>query len=125
MPLLELFAPETYPTARTEIRAYTIAAFRVAQSSDQLSLVQMPKDVIDFLTKRRATGYWKQQGWLEEADGDYKLTAAGLVTCQSALASQLGTHNTSASEVSYWEAQFRHNSNLPRRASFEVSQEFC
>jgi hypothetical protein len=119
MPTLKLFAPDTYPTKRTEIRAYTIAAFRVAQGSDQLSLVPMSKPIVDFLTKRRAVGYWKEQGWLEEQEGSYRLTAPGLVTCQSALANQLPSHNTSATHVSYWETQFRHNTDLPRHESFE------
>jgi hypothetical protein len=116
---LQLFAPDTYPTKRAEVRAYTIAAFRVAQSSDQLALVLMSKQLIDFLVKGRAIGYWKDQGWLEEAEANYRLTAAGLVTCQSALANQLATHNTSAADVSFWVTQFRHNTDLPRHASFE------
>jgi hypothetical protein len=52
---LQLFAPETYPTKPTEIRAYTIAAFRVAQTSNQLSLVAMQKSIVGFLVKGTST----------------------------------------------------------------------
>ncbi len=116
---IQLFAPETYPTKQTEVRAYTVAAFRTAQNSDQLSLVPMRKDVVDFLVKRRALGYWKDKGWLEEGGDGYRLTAAGLVICQSALANQLASHNTSAAEVGYWAHQFCSNQALPRKATFE------
>lgn len=116
---IELYTPETYPTKQSEIRAYTVAAFRTAQASDQLSLIPMRKDVINFLVKRRALGYWKEKGWLEEGNDSYRLTAAGLVICQSALANQLPSHNTSAAEVGYWVDQFRSNRALPRRGSFE------
>jgi hypothetical protein len=112
------YAPNFYPTKRTEIRAYTIAAFRVAQRSDQLSLVPMPKALINFLIKERAVSYWKMKGWLEEDNESYRLSADGLVVCQSALAAQLPTHNTTARSTEYWVAQFQENSQLLRSATF-------
>ena len=116
---LRLFAPEAYPTGRAELRAYTVAAFRVAQGSDQLSLIPMSKPIVDFLVKRRAIGYWKEKGWLEESDAGYRLSPAGLVLCQSALATQLPTHNTTADHVMYWVDQFLSNTGLPRTAVIE------
>lgn len=113
-----LFAPARYPTARAEIRAYTIAAFRIAQGSDQLSLVAMPKNVIAFLVKGRAIGYWQEKGWLEEEAVAYRLTPEGLVVCQSALAQQLPSHNTRATNVAFWVNQFQTNSSLPRSELF-------
>lgn len=118
---LQLYAPETYPTRRAEIRAYTVAAFRVAQGSDQLSLVAMPKAIVDFLVKGRAIGYWKEKGWLSEGTDGYRLSAEGLVLCQSALAQQLPTHNTTAGDVQYWVDQFLQNSRLPRSATIVVN----
>ncbi|OGS97874.1 MAG: hypothetical protein A3K04_04685 [Gallionellales bacterium RBG_16_56_9] len=115
---IQLYAPDTYPTKRAEIRAYTIAAFRVSQQSDQLSLVAMPKAIVDFLIKGRAIGYWNEKRWLTETPDGYRLTAEGLVICQSALAEQLPTHNTTARNVEYWVNQFRHNTKLPRSAAF-------
>jgi hypothetical protein len=112
------YAPNLYPTNRTEIRAYTIAAFRVAQRSDQLSLVPMPKALVDFLIKERAVSYWKMKQWLEEDNQCYRLSADGLVVCQSALAAQLPTHNTTARSTEYWVAQFQQNTQLPRTATF-------
>jgi hypothetical protein len=118
--VFQLHAPATYPTSRVQIRAYTVAAFRVAQASDQLSLVPMRKDVLDFLIKGRALGYWLENRWLER-DGDaYRLTKDGLVTCQSALAAQLKTHNTDASTVAYWVEQFQSNAALGRHETFDV-----
>lgn len=116
---LQLFAPATYPTARAELRAYTVAAFRVAQGSDQLSLIAMSKPIVDFLVKKRAIGYWKEKGWLEESEVGYRLSPAGLVLCQSALAAQLPTHNTTANQVGYWVDQFMNNTQLSRTAVFE------
>lgn len=116
--IIQLFAPAVYPTARTELRAYTIAAFRVAQRSEQLSLIAMPKPIVDFLVKGRAVGYWQEKGWLTEQQDGYHLSAEGLVVCQSALAEQLPTHNTSATNVEYWVSQFLNNTTLPRSAQF-------
>ena len=115
---IELFAPAIYPRARAELRAYTIAAFRVAQASDQLSLIAMPKPIVEFLIKGRAIGYWKEKGWLTEQQDGYSLSADGLVVCQSALADQLPTHNTSSKDVGFWVEQFLNNRDLPRRAQF-------
>ncbi len=112
------YAPDLYPTKRTEIRAYTIAAFRVAQRSNQLSLVPMPKALVDFLIKERAVSYWKMKQWLEEDSECYRLSAGGLVVCQSALAAQLPTHNTTARNTEYWVTQFQQNTQLPRTATF-------
>lgn len=117
-----LYAPDIYPTNRIEMRAYTIAAFRVAQQSDQLSLVPMSKEILIFLMKERAIAYWKGNQWLEETDNLFKLSASGLVLCQSALAAQLPTHNTTATNTEYWEAQFRTNTHLSRRATFSTLQ---
>jgi hypothetical protein len=117
---IQLFAPDVYPTGRTELRAYTVAAFRIAQGSDQLSLVAMAKPVLDFLVKARALGYWVEKSRLIREDACYRLTPEGLVICQSALAQQLPTHNTTATQVGYWVHQFRWNNELPRGGSFEL-----
>ena len=111
----QLFAPEIYPKARKEMRAYTIAAFRVAQSSEQLSLIPMSKTIISFLLKERATGYWKENEWLIEHENSFNLSASGLVICQNALAEQLTTHNTSTEHVEFWVDQFFNNTSLPRK----------
>jgi hypothetical protein len=111
---LRLFAPKDYPTKHAERRAYTIAAFRIAQESDQLSLVSMPKPVITFFMKDTATQYWMKKGWLHERDDAFHLSGEGLVICQSALAEQLASHNTDAATVQYWVQQFTSNTSLPR-----------
>lgn len=117
---LQLFAPDVFPSSPGEQRAYIIAAFRIAQRSDQLSLIAMSKTLLEFLLKKRALGYWIQKGWLIEVDQGYRLTDQGLVICQSALADQLATHNTTADRVAYWENEFRRNSQLPRAETFRI-----
>lgn len=116
--MIQLFAPELYPTSKAELRAYTIAAFRVAQRSEQLSLIAMPKPIIDFLMKDSAVKYWKTKEWLTEESDGYHLSAAGLVVCQSALAGELPTHNTNVTNVEYWLGQFLNNTALPRSGQF-------
>jgi len=116
---IQLFAPAVYPTSRFDIRAYTIAAFRIAQKSDQLSLVAMSMPIIDFLIKDRAIRYWKKKEWLNEHEDGYHLTPEGLVVCQSALADQLSTHNTNAASINFWVNEFRTNNSLPRSAQFD------
>lgn len=117
---LQLFAPDVFPSAPAEVRAYTVAAFRIAQRSDQLSLIAMSKPLLEFLLKKRALGYWIQKSRLIEVDLGYRLTDQGLVICQSALADQLATHNTTADRVAYWENEFRRNSQLPRAETFRI-----
>ena len=117
-----LFAPAVYPSARVEIRAYAIAAFRVAQNNDQLSLIAMPKRMIHFLVKVRAIGYWKEKRWLTEQSDGYRLTTDGLVVCQSALADQLPTHNTAATNVEFSVHQFRTNTSLSRSERFKGAE---
>ncbi|EZP32702.1 hypothetical protein [Pseudomonas sp. RIT288] len=117
---LQLFAPEAFPTAHSEVRAYTIAAFRVAQASDQLSLIAMSKPLLEFLVKKRALGYWLSRGRLIQEVHGYRLTERRLVDCQSALALQLPTHNTTASQVAFWVNEFCSNAELKRTATFEI-----
>lgn len=117
---LQLFAPDVFPSSPGEKRAYIIAAFRIAQRSDELSLITMSKPLLVFLLKKRALGYWIQKGWLIEEEDGYHLTARGLDVCQSALADQLATHNTTADQVTYWVNEFRSNSQLPRAETFRI-----
>jgi hypothetical protein len=118
MPTFTLFSPENYPTKPTEIRAYTVAAFRLAQNSDQLSLIPMRKDLLLFLIKERALGYWLAKGRLKDGGNVITLTPDGLVVCQQALANQLTIYNATPSEVQYWTLQFTRNNSLPRQTTF-------
>jgi hypothetical protein len=115
MTYVTLYAPDIYPRKHAEIRAYTVAAFRVAQGSDQLSLVAMRKELLRFLVKDRALRYWTTMGWLRERDGSVSLTAEGLAQCQQALAGQLASHNTGAGHIAFWIREFTLNAALPRR----------
>lgn len=120
MPTITLYAPDNYPRKQNEIRSYTVAAFQVVQRTDQLSLVRMRKDMLRFLIKEKAFGYWIGKGWLQDDGSHATLLAGGLVTCQQARANQLPGYNAGASEIDYWTKQFTENSALPRSASFSV-----
>ena len=126
MPLTQpvrFYAPEDFPDKQAEIRAYTIAAFRVAQSGaaeagEPLSLADMQRNLVDFLIKGRALDYWKKQHWLQSTGMTYRLTEQGLAICQKAAAP--ASPSAGPADVSYWEKQFRENAALPRKKTIRV-----
>lgn len=115
-----LYAPDNYPSKKKEIRAYTVAAFQVAQRTDQLSLVPMRRDMVRFLIKDRAFGYWKTNGWLQDEGMHAVLLPSGLEVCRQAMANQQAGFSADPCEISYWTRQFTMNSALPRIGTFSV-----
>ena len=116
---VKLFAPEAFPQKQAEIRAYTVAAFRVAQwlrTGDSLSLLDMPKKVVDFLIKGRALDYWKRQQWLQATPTSYRLTEPGLAICLKPAAEGA----SGPADIGWWETQFRGNEGWPRRKTFRM-----
>jgi hypothetical protein len=81
-----------------------------------LSLLDMPKKIVDFLIKGRALDYWKKQQWLQATPTSYKLTEAGLEICRKAdaVAAQGPT------DAGWWEAQFLSNTAWPRYKTFRL-----
>lgn len=87
-----------------EMRALTIAAFRVAQNNTQLSIRAMDRELLLFLVAGSATAlsYWVTEGRLTESSAGYALTATGLVECQNTLLGQVGSYSTTEEAVQEW-----------------------
>jgi len=120
---VKLFAPADFPQKQAEIRAYTVAAFRIASVASvasvgggggDLSLLDMPKKIVDFLIKGRALDYWKKQQWLQATPTSYRLTEAGLEICRKAD----GVASAGAADAGWWEGQFVANTQWPRYKTF-------
>ena len=127
---VKFYAPEDFPEKQAEIRAYTVAAFRVAQSgaapsAEPLAPVYMQRNLVDFLIKGRAIDYWKKQRWLQGDGMTYRLTEEGLAIC--AKSPSTGAMPAGAApgptDVAYWEQQFRENAALPRKKTLRVRVE--
>jgi hypothetical protein len=121
---VKFYAPEDFPEKQAEIRAYTVAAFRVAQSglaasAEPLAPVDMQRNLVDFLIKGRAIDYWKKQRWLQGDGMTYRLTEEGLAICAKSPLTASGTPGPA--DVAYWDSQFRSNSSLPRKKTLRVA----
>ena len=111
------FSADRYPTSnkeaeymglsgkyRAEVRAMTIAAFRIAQNNSVISDELMNSTLLHFLLadSDTAVNYWKREGRLEEGEGGYYLTAAGLAECEDSLHGRTRGYNTTESNVRQW-----------------------
>jgi len=87
-----------------EMRAMTIAAFRVAQNNDQLSQVMMDAEVLGFLLadSRSAINYWIENNRLSRSGTGYRLEPAGVVECQNTLLGRSGAYSTTEAKVREW-----------------------
>ncbi len=92
-------------TKNKEVRALTIAAFRVAQNNSQLSTALMSYDLLLFLLagSKTALNYWINKGQLSEEPRGYRLTPAGLTECQDTLLGRAGAYSTTESKVLEWQ----------------------
>jgi hypothetical protein len=123
---VKFFAPEAFPEKQAEIRAYTVAAFRVAQSgaapsSEPLAAVDMQRNIVDFFIKGRAIDYWKKQRWLQGDGMTYRLTEEGLAICaKNPIAAGGAPAEAGPADVFYWEKQFRENAALERKKTLRV-----
>ncbi|MCS6134161.1 hypothetical protein G3496_04365 [Shewanella baltica] len=92
-------------TKNKEVRALTIAAFRVAQNNSQLSTVIMNRDLLLFLLANSDTAlkYWIEKRRLIEVLGGYRLTPDGLTECQNTLLGLSGAYSTTEQKVQEWQ----------------------
>lgn len=92
-------------TRNKEVRALTIAAFRVAQNSSQLSTAKMNKDLLLFLLagSRTAFNYWIEERRLIKEGACYRLTPTGLAECQDTLLGRAGAYSTTEVKVQEWQ----------------------
>ena len=112
-----LFAPAQYPRSNAEcearglggsrnkeMRALTIAAFRVAQNNEQLSTRAMNRELLLHLVAGSTTAlnYWVSEGRLSESSVGYELTPIGLTECQNTLLGLAGNYNTTEEKVQEW-----------------------
>lgn len=95
-------------TRNKEVRALTIAAFRVAQNSSQLSTARMNGDLLLFLLagSRTAFKYWIEKGRLVEEAESFRLTPTGLAECQDTLLGNAGAYSTTEAKVQEWQHRF-------------------
>lgn len=87
-----------------EMRALTIAAFRLAQNSTQLSMRGMNGELLLYLLagSTSALGHWVGKGRLSLEAGSYALTPEGLAECQNTLLGQAGAYSTTEAKVQEW-----------------------
>lgn len=97
-----------------EMRALTIAAFRVAQNQTQLSTRAMDGELLLYLLAGSATalGHWVSKGRLSQLQSGYQLTPTGLVECQDTLLGQAGSYNTTETKVQEWVTRLVHGDEV-------------
>ena len=111
------FATNRYPTSNNEatfmgltgkrneeMRAMTIAAFRVAQNETYIDDRIMDGNLLYFLVGNSDTAidYWIREGRLDEGEGGYYLTQLGLEECARSLNGVTRGYNVSEGKVREW-----------------------
>jgi len=110
-------AADRYPTSNKEVefmglaggrneemRAMTIAAFRVSQNETEIDDRLMDQSLLYFLMgdSDTAISYWIGHGRLEQSEGGYYLTSPGIAECQKSLSGGTRGYNTSERKVQEW-----------------------
>jgi hypothetical protein len=126
-----LFAPTQYPRSNAEceamglagsrnkeMRALTIAAFRVAQNNEQLSTRAMNRELLLHLVAGSTTAlnYWVSKNRLSESPIGYELTPTGLTECQNTLLGLAGNYNTTEEKVQEWVARLVQGDHIATQA---------
>lgn len=107
-----------------EVRALTIAAFRVAQNNSQLSTRNMNAALLLHLLAGSTTAlsYWVNKGRLSQQPNSYSLTPQGLAECQNTLLGQAGAYSTTESKVQEWVSRLINGDRVATQArAFPVS----
>ena len=102
-----------------EVRAMTIAAFRLAQNNDQLSQVGMSFALLRFLVadSDSAINHWTNKGRLASTQPNtIVLTPEGLAECQNSLLGQAGAYSTTEDKVTEWVNRLRSGDGTARRS---------
>lgn len=108
-----------------EMRAMTIAAFRIAQNNNQLSEEPMNIQLVLFLCGNSITAinYWKSKGRLLQSGNSIALTPEGLAECQNTLLGRSGAYSTTEENVSEWQQRML-NGDLVATREREFSEEY-
>lgn len=87
-----------------EMRALTIAAFRVAQNNIQLSTRSMNGELLLHLLAGSTTAlrHWLDKLRLLPTSDGYALTPEGLAECQNTLLGLAGAYSTTEAKVQEW-----------------------
>jgi hypothetical protein len=90
-----------------EMRALTIAAFRLAQNNSQLSTRSMNGELLLHLLAESNTAikHWLRRDRLLRVPGGFALTPTGLTECQNALLGLAGPYSTTEAMVQGWVAR--------------------
>jgi hypothetical protein len=130
-PQTTLFAPSQYPRSNAEceamgltgrrneeIRALTIAAFRVAQNNEQLSTRAMNRVLLLHLVADSTTAlnHWISKARLSQSAAGYQLTPTGLMECQNTLLGLAGNYNSTEEKVQEWVARLLQGDHVATRA---------
>ncbi len=101
-----------------EMRALTIAAFRVAQNNEQLSTRAMNRELLQHLVADSTTAlnYWVSKARLSESAAGYQLTPTGLKECQNTLLGLAGNYNTTEEKVQEWVARLVQGDHVATQA---------
>lgn len=108
----------------TEMRAMTIAAFRVAQNNEQVSTRTMDAELLLFLLAGSTTtiDYWQKVNRLVRSNDEFRLTPAGLTECQDSLLGRVGAYSTSEDAVQAWVDRMLHGDEVAsKQAEFRDS----
>jgi hypothetical protein len=115
--LITLYAAQSYPRSNEEaaamglvgsrnkeMRALTIAAFRLAQNNSQLSTRPMNSELLLHLLANSTTAlsHWGKEGRLVRVKNDFSLTPDGLAECQDTLLGRAGAYSTTEANVQEW-----------------------
>jgi predicted cupin superfamily sugar epimerase len=105
-------------TRNKEMRALTIAAFRLAQNNSQLSTRPMNSDLLFHLLAGSTTAlsYWEEKGRLTQVEGGFALTPDGLAECQDTLLGRAGAYSTTEANVQEWVTRMVHGDHVAQRA---------
>jgi hypothetical protein len=100
-----------------EMRAMTIAAFRVAQNNEQISTRAMDADLLLFLLAGSTTvlNHWQKVNRLVRSEDGFRLTPAGLTECQDSLLGRVGAYSTSEQTVQAWVQRMQHGDIVASR----------
>lgn len=132
-----LFTAEDYPRSNqdlqrmglsggrnAEIRAITIAAFRIAQNNTQLSQRPMQAELLEFLLAGglSVVPYWRGKFRLKPIGQGYQLTPLGIAECQNTLLGLSGNYSTTEAKVQEWVVRMlRGDRAAPVERAFAIS----
>ena len=101
-------------TRNQEMRAMTLAAFRVAQNNDQLSQRMMANELLSFLLagSSSAINHWIRMGRLTREGEWLRLEERGLAECQNTLLGSAGAYSTTEAKVMEWVQRLLHGDDV-------------